>query len=146
METQHIGSHLIRFVPPDLIFLVFNGDVSRDEARRISLFFSERIDGRDGRYVVDLRRLKSIPPDARRELGAQRNPPRADRDYRADLVFVGATLPTKVLMTVVVAAATIASNMTVHTHYLATLQDAIAWSRCDPSAFAVGGAGAGAGA
>jgi hypothetical protein len=137
METLHVGRHVIRYLPTDLIYLVFDGDVTKEEARQISIFFSERIDGRDGRYVVDLRRLGTMPPDARRELGVQRLPPRTDRDYRADLMFVGATMRTKLLMTVVIAAATIASNMTIHSHYVPALEEAIAWTRCDPAAFGV---------
>ena len=132
-QTQMFGRHRVRFLPPDLVHIVFEGDVSRSEARGISEFFASATEGIDTRYLVDLRKLGTIAPDGRRELAAQRKPPRTDRDYRVDLAFIGANLRTKVLMTVVVAAASIASNVKVRTHYFAGMADALAWAQLDPS-------------
>jgi len=91
-QTQMFGRHRVRFLPPDLVHIVFEGDVSRSEARGISEFFASATEGIDTRYLVDLRKLGTIAPDGRRELAAQRKPPRTDRDYRVDLAFIGANL------------------------------------------------------
>jgi predicted RNA-binding protein with PUA-like domain len=128
-QTQTFGRHRVRFLPPDLVHIVFEGDVSRTEARGISEFFANATECIDTHYLAD--QLGTIAPDGRRELAAQRKPPRTDRDYRVDLAFIGASLRTKVLMTVAVAAASIASNVKVRTQYVAGMAEALAWAQLD---------------
>jgi len=131
MNTINIGRHVTGYLPPDVIFIAYRGDVSREEAVRLSEWYSATGDGKDMRYLVDLRELGTIPPAARKEMAAQRRPQKADRDYTLDLGFVGATLRTKVLMTVVLAAASLASNVKMRTHYFTDLDAAAAWANLD---------------
>jgi hypothetical protein len=134
-EAERFGKHRVRFVPPDLFHVVFDGDVSRDEARQLSELFNERTAGLDYRMLVDLRRLGSIRADGRRELSAQRRPPRTDREYRIDLVFMGARLRTKVLVTAVIAATRILSNVKLMTYYFQSLEQALVWAKVDGALF-----------
>jgi len=116
VAAERFGNHRVRFVPPDLFHVVFDGDVSRDEARQLSELFSARTAGIDYRMLVDLRQLGTIRADGRRELSAQRRAPRTDREYHIDLVFIGSSLRTKVLVTTVIAAARLLSNVRLVTY------------------------------
>lgn len=133
MTENFIGKHQRKHIPPNLIYMVFHGDINRDDGKQMSEWFSEITHGIDARYLVDLRELGNIPPEARKELAAERRPPQTDKNVTVDLAFIGATLRTKVLMTVVVAAAAITSNVKVRTHYFADVDAALAWAQVDKS-------------
>jgi hypothetical protein len=98
MVDTMIGRHTVRFFAPDLIRIVYDGDVSRDEARGMSELYSEMSYGKD--------------------------------NYTIDLGFIGASMRTKVLMAVVVAAA-ITSNVKVRTHYFKTVEEGLAWAKVE---------------
>jgi len=96
---QHVGAHLFRFEPPDLLRTRAMGAISRDE-------FVAALDviehhGRDGQlfWLVDLTHLASIAPEARRLL--------AERDARSFLrgiVLIGGSFHQRVLATLVLKA------------------------------------------
>ena len=130
-ERITFGRHVGVFFEPDLVCTLYRGDVSKDEGRRMSEWFSPKIEGRDARFLVDIRELGNIPPDARKELASQRSPTVADRDFEVNIAFIGATLRTKVLMTVVVAAASITSNVKVKTQYFPDVAAAATWAKVD---------------
>src|SRR5882672_5243011 len=123
-----VGSHEARFVAPDVVYTVFRGDVSAEDARRLSELFAEWTRGIDCRFILDLRELGYIGPEARDQFAVHRGPQLTDRDYRVDLAFIGANLRTKVLTTVVMTARSIASNVKVRTQYFADLDEAVGWA------------------
>jgi hypothetical protein len=131
-----VGSHEARFVAPDVIYAIFRGDVSPEDARQLSELFAEWTHGIDCRFILDLRELGYIGPDARDQFVVQRQPQLTDRDYRVELGFIGANLRTKVLTTVVMTARSIASNVKVRTQYFADLDEAIVWAKMDPARLA----------
>jgi hypothetical protein len=131
-----VGPHEARFVAPDVIFAVFRGDVSPDDARQLSELFQKWAAGIDCRFILDLRQLGYIGAEAREQFAVRRGPDLTDRDYKVDLGFVGANLRTKVLATVVMTARRIASNVKVRTQYFTDLEEAIVWAKVDPALLA----------
>jgi len=131
-----VGPHEARFIAPDIIFAVFRGDVSAEDARQLSELFAKWAHGIDSRFILDLRELGYIGTGAREQFAAQHGPQLTDRDYRVELGFIGANLRTKVLATVVMTARNIASNVKVRSRYFADLEEAIAWVNADPVLFA----------
>jgi hypothetical protein len=126
-----VGPHEARFVAPDVIYAVFRGDVSADDARQLSVRFAEWARGIDCRFIFDLRELGFIGSEARDQFAVQHGPQLTDRDYKVDLAFIGANLRTKVLTTVVMTARSIASNVKVRTQYFADLDEALVWAKVD---------------
>jgi hypothetical protein len=131
-----VGSHEARFVAPDIIYGVFRGDVSPDEARQLCELFQKWAFGIDSRFILDLRQLGYIGAEAREQFAVQHGPKFSERDYRVDLGFIGASLRTKVLTTVVMTARSIAANAKVRTQYFVDLDEAVAWARVDPALLA----------
>lgn len=127
-----VGFHEARFVAPDVIYAVFRGDVSAEDARQLSVLFADWTHGIDCRFILDLRELGYIGADAREQFAVQHRPQLTDRDYKVDLGFIGANLRTKVLTTVVMTARSIASNVKVRTQYFADLDEAVVWAKVDP--------------
>ncbi len=126
-----VGSHEARFILPDVIYVVFRGDVSADDARQLTVLFGDWTHGIDCRFILDLRELGFIGSDAREQFAVQHRPQLTDRDYKVDLGFIGANLRTKVLTTVVMTARSIASNVKVRTQYFADLDEALIWAKVD---------------
>jgi hypothetical protein len=128
-----IGAHEARFVSPDIIFAVFRGDVSPDDARQMSELFENWARGIDCRFIIDLRKLGYVGAEAREQFAQHHGPSLTDRDYEIDLGFIGANLRTKVLATVVMTARSIASNLKVRTRYFTDLEEAVVWAKVDPA-------------
>jgi len=131
-----VGPHEARFVEPDVVYAVFRGDVAAEDARRMSELFHEWTRGIDCRFILDLRELGYIGPEARDQFAVQHGSQLTDRDYKVDLAFIGANLRTKVLTTVVMTARSIASNVKVRTQYFADLDEVLVWSKLDPALLA----------
>jgi hypothetical protein len=132
-----VGSHEARFIAPDVVYVAFRGDVAPSDAGKLSELFAEWTRGIDCRFIIDLRDLGYIGPEAREQFAAQHGARQLiDRDYRVDLGFIGASLRTKVLTTVVMTARSIAANVKVRTQYFVDLDEAIAWARVDPALLA----------
>ena len=128
-----VGPHEARFIDPDIVYTVLRGEVSKEDARRLSELFDEWTHGIDCRLIIDLRELGYVGPEARDAFAGNHRPQPTDRDYRVDLSFIGATLRTKVLTTVVMTARSIASNVKVRTQYFDDLDQAVAWAKVDPT-------------
>jgi hypothetical protein len=134
-DGRQIGEHFIRFVPPDLIYVEFRGDVSTEQARELSLFFAQPECAAVRRYLVDVRRLGSMASGARRELAMpRRTEPPDDTDCRIQLAFVGASMRARVLLTVTIAAAQALKDIKLSSVYFDTMPEALAWAGIDPAA------------
>jgi hypothetical protein len=131
-----VGPHEARFVPPDLIYAVFRGDVQADDARRLTELFHQWAQGIDSRFIFDLRELGSVGAGARDEFAVRRGAQPTDRDYRVDLAFIGASLRAKVLTTVVLTARSIGAHVKVRSQYFSSLEEAVAWAKIDPALLA----------
>lgn len=131
-ERKEVGRHSIELHvdQPDhvTVVLVYDGDVTRDEARVLSETFSDWIDGKDAKFLVDVRGLGEMGPEARRELAATRRTPRVDRNYRIAIAFIGANLRTRVLMSVATAAVSLTSNMKMTTDHFTDVQAGRRWA------------------
>jgi hypothetical protein len=134
VKEQQFGNHLGRFLPPDLVFIRFQGDLVRDDARCLSEWFSAFSTDSSARFLVDVRGLGTIGPEARRELATTRTVPDPTKSYETDLVFIGANMRTKILMTVIVAAATLTANQKIRSHFFPTLEAAAVWAGVETSA------------
>jgi hypothetical protein len=133
MSRARFGLHRVRFLPPDLVHVKFGGDLSRDEARDLSVWISSLCKGIDRRYLVDLRKVGQISPESRHELAIHRNPLGSDDNCLVDVAFIGASLRVKVLMTTIVGQATITSKVKLRTHYFGSLPQALQWAHIDPA-------------
>jgi hypothetical protein len=129
-ERKEFGRHSLEAfeLDPATLIMIYDGNVSKEEARSMSEWFSVRIEGRDSRFLVDLRKLGDLGPDARRELAAERTPPRTDRDYHVEIAFVGASLRTKILMSVILGAASLTSNVKMTTRYFNDWAEGERWA------------------
>ena len=132
MSRARFGQHRVRLLPPDLVHVKFCGDITRDEARDLSVWLSSVCKGIDRRYLVDLRRVGHISPESRNELAINRNPLDVGDGFLVDVAFIGASLRVKVLMTTIVGQATIASKVKLRTYYFGSLLQALQWAQIDP--------------
>lgn len=130
-DRKWVGKHFIQHLPPDVIYVVYEGDVSQDEARVISEFYTEKVYARDSRFLIDVRRMGAMGSEARRELAMNRRPAPGGTSMRIALGFIGATMRARVLMTVVVAAARVVKEADMSTHFFRDIAAAADWARID---------------
>jgi len=125
------GLHEIAFLAPSTVRISFRGDVSAAEAEQISQFLERHTNDLErASFVVDLQRLGSLPPEARRAL-VSRAPRATGPAHIYRLAFVGANLRTKVLVSLVVAAADITSRDSLTSRFFGDLDSALSWARYD---------------
>lgn len=138
MNTESVGKHVLKVVPPSLLFMRYMGDVSKDEGTQMSLWIADKTNGTTSlRFIVDISGLGNIAPDARKELAKQRAPvPEGVQNVLVELAFVGATLRTKVLMSVIVAAASVMGSVKMSLQYFPDLDAAAKWAGVDKAVLA----------
>ena len=121
----------MKLLNPSTTYVCFDGDLSGPEAKTISLQLAEWIQDVDSTYIADITRLGTLGAEARKELGAERRPPVTDRPIKTDIAFIGATMRTKVLMSVILTGVRVLSNSKMSSHYFPTGAEAAAWARLD---------------
>jgi hypothetical protein len=135
-EQLTVGKHYLELLAPGLLYLRYEGDVSVVEAKEMSDFLNRHTANRSARIVTDLRKLGELGAEARRELAASRGP--QDVEQQIELAFIGASLRTRVLMTVIIAAAKVIKSTQIESSFFATADQAWAWAGKKPMG-AVGG-------
>ena len=130
-NSKRVGRHLVRLVAPGVVYIRYDGDLSGPEAKSISVQMTEWTQDRDCTYLTDITSLGALGPEARRELGAGRAEAVTDRPVTIKIVFIGATMRTKVLMSVILTAARLLSNYKLEQHYFSHTSDAASWAGLD---------------
>ena len=132
-DTKRIGRHLVRLVAPGVVYIRYDGDLTGPEAKSVSEHMAAWTQDRDCTYMADITNLGTLGPEARKELGAGRGEAVTDRAVTIKIVFIGATMRTKVLMSVILAAARMLSNYKLEQHYFPHTSAAASWAGLDPA-------------
>jgi len=122
------GAHTVQMLELGLIHVVLRGDVSTDDARVMSDFFGALPAIPYRRYLIDIRAMGSIGPEGRKLISTRPEHAFPAENVTVDLGFVGATVRTKVLTTVVLAAATLATDITFRSLFFHSEEEAVAWA------------------
>jgi hypothetical protein len=131
METEHIGRHRVQQLGPRLVYVIFDGNVSGHEAGELFAWFA-RLQRRDLRLLIDVRRLGMIDLQASRALACE--PVREAAAMHLDMGFIGASMRARVLLTLAMAAARVALVASVSASYFNGMQQGLAWAGVDEAA------------
>ncbi len=101
----YVNDHRLRFIPPDIMRVWWNGPCSRDEFDRIFEYTEQCMGQRRHFVLADLSQLATVDHEARKH---------ASMDVRvkrvAGIAMLGTTFHIRVLMTMIVRAAEIIHN------------------------------------
>ncbi|MDI1477693.1 STAS/SEC14 domain-containing protein [Polyangium sp. y55x31] len=85
-ETVKVGTHLLAFEPPDVVFVRFTGDVTNADVERILDAFTEFATASGRAYLlIDVADVGHVTPEARRVAAMRQLPPA----YAGLVVFGG---------------------------------------------------------
>ena len=125
---ERVGLHEVEFLPPRTIVIAWTGDVNEAETRTIADFIQKYTgEMRCVSFATDVGRLGKMPPEAREPLLSI--PPPAGNAPRAfRLAFAGANVRTKMIMSVLIAAAKLTQRDSLRSRFFSSIDDAIAWA------------------
>jgi hypothetical protein len=124
MSETKIGSHVIRFEPPDLFWIAADGDVSEQDMNAITAHLLEASAGMSNVLVLaDLSRIGDIERDGRKRAHRAKRP-----DYRAVALY-GANFAARIAITLVLGAARLLGKWNAQSpaRFFATEAQARAW-------------------
>lgn len=123
MVEHFIGRHRIRFEPPDLVFVINDGEISRDQATELIGRVQVFAEGKDRVFLMfDLERSGHIEPAARKIVVDS-----FGRMRVGGIAMFGASFTHRVIASLMMKATGIFFSSPLDVHFFASEADARAW-------------------
>lgn len=123
----YLGRHEIRLAESTVIYVAFHGDVDPEAASEISHLINEHLRGRSGHVLVNVTDLGRVAPASQREFSLMRPWPGRRELQTLDIVFIGARLMQKVLMSQIITLASSDPGTQLQVHFFEVREDALSW-------------------
>lgn len=125
--TFRTGLHEVSFTPPCIVTIVWNGDVSDEEARAVATWYVPYSGRASSIWATDLSRLGKMSSAASSSLGAMPPAPVPSRRIRCG--YAGANLRTKITVQFTQALARYTTGDELSAHFFDTMEQLQAWAR-----------------